>query len=176
MKDRNAEWLKIVRSEAGETQASLAEKTGLGLQTIVKLENGQRKGTPETWKKIEYILGNKTIESKYSLILKQLKESQRKGEKNSYVLYENSNAGIKILDCFYEKTEGYDSNIFKIPIPDAIALFTRLETPKKINIEDSEKSIIDRINKLPLPKTDIEILLEKYKNSDYALLKYMRLL
>ena len=48
----NAEWLKNMRLKKGLTQKELAEKIGLSVFAIQNIEQGQRKGSELTWKKI----------------------------------------------------------------------------------------------------------------------------
>ena len=52
MEKYNANWLKKMRLKKGLTQKKLAEKTGISIHTIANIEQGQRKGSPATWKKI----------------------------------------------------------------------------------------------------------------------------
>lgn len=47
-----SKWLKTMRLKKGLTQKELAEKTGISIHTIANIEQGQRKGSKETWKKI----------------------------------------------------------------------------------------------------------------------------
>jgi transcriptional regulator with XRE-family HTH domain len=49
---KNRDWLKTMRFKKRLTQKELAEKTGLSVFTIQNIEQGQRKGSPATWKKI----------------------------------------------------------------------------------------------------------------------------
>ena len=47
-----SKWLKTMRLKKGLTQKELAKKTGLSIFTIANIEQGQRKGSELTWKKI----------------------------------------------------------------------------------------------------------------------------
>lgn len=50
---KTREWLKKMRQKFGLTQAQLSEKSGVNKLTIENIEQGRRKGSEETWKKIE---------------------------------------------------------------------------------------------------------------------------
>ena len=50
---RTADWLKRMRTELHMTQKELANKAGISVPAIAKIESGERFGSPETWEKIE---------------------------------------------------------------------------------------------------------------------------
>jgi len=50
---RTATWLKQTRRKKGVTQKALAQAIGVSTSAIANIEQGQRKGSPEVWTKIE---------------------------------------------------------------------------------------------------------------------------
>ena len=55
---KTKEWLITSRKNANLTQQELADKIGVSVQTIAKIEQGQRVGAVETWEKINTLLDN----------------------------------------------------------------------------------------------------------------------
>ena len=55
---KTKEWLIEARRSAGLTQQQLANKIGVGVPTIAKIEQGQRIGSLGTWEKINSVLGD----------------------------------------------------------------------------------------------------------------------
>lgn len=76
---RTSTWLKNKRNELNMTQKELANKAGISVPAIAKIESGERFGSPETWEKIEKVIKNEGIfEPSYSYdsedIIEELKE------------------------------------------------------------------------------------------------------
>ncbi len=61
--DRDNKWVKLgqqikeIRLKRGLTQEDLAERSGLGVSHIARLEQGRRKATIDTLQKIADVLG-----------------------------------------------------------------------------------------------------------------------
>ncbi len=56
---RTSGWLKEKRKEFNLSQQELAKKSKVSIFAIQNIEQGQRKGSSETWKKLESIFNNK---------------------------------------------------------------------------------------------------------------------
>lgn len=56
---RTSEWLKEKRKEFNLSQQELAKKSKVSIFAIQNIEQGQRKGSSETWEKLESIFNNK---------------------------------------------------------------------------------------------------------------------
>ena len=56
---KTATWLKEMRKKHNITQKELANKTGLSIHSLQNIEQGQRKGSKESWEKIINFFENK---------------------------------------------------------------------------------------------------------------------
>ncbi|WP_294361012.1 helix-turn-helix transcriptional regulator [uncultured Clostridium sp.] len=54
---KNKDWLINIRKQKGMTQKELADALGISINTLAKIEQGQRSGSDSTWMKIINLFG-----------------------------------------------------------------------------------------------------------------------
>ena len=64
---RTKEWLKKQREKAKLTQKELADNTGISVNAIRNIEQGQRLGSIETWTKIERFFNAENCSFEYTM-------------------------------------------------------------------------------------------------------------
>ena len=71
---KTKEWLIEARTNAGLSQQQLADKCGLSVPTVAKIEQGQRIGSASTWEKLNKVLSNVDMSYECSSLIDEIKE------------------------------------------------------------------------------------------------------
>lgn len=112
---KTKEWLIEARQSAGLTQQQLADKIGVGVPTIAKIEQGQRIGSLATWEKINSVLGD-NISVSYDcddLIQEICEDIELYGATCKCYLYYKFEGGVVVFTD-YALEEDLDDETFNI--------------------------------------------------------------
>lgn len=96
---KDKEWLKSIRKQEKITQQQLANALELSVNTLAKIEQGQREGSEETWKKINSYFKKEIMAGKDELITRLENDIQKYGNDLGCILtYKLKNKTVYFID------------------------------------------------------------------------------
>lgn len=120
-------WLIASRQNAGLTQQQLADASGVAPSTIRNIEQGQRTGSIETWRRIKLALLDNSED-----IANIRKTIKTYGENHTcYLTYFFSDKGIIFESYYLNKLDINSDKYLKTTLKDALEIFNlQLEIKK----------------------------------------------
>lgn len=113
---KTKEWLIESRNNAGLSQQQLADKCGVSVPTIAKIEQGQRIGSAATWEKLNKVLSNVDMSYECSSLIDEIKEEilLYGSDYKCYLYYELCDGIVLFVDYALDR-DLYDSNFEPLP-------------------------------------------------------------
>ena len=122
---RTKEWLKKQREKAKLTQKELADNTGISVNAIRNIEQGQRLGSIETWTKIERFFNEENCSFEYTSLIASVKNDIEHWDetKQCFLYYVVVDNHIVINDYSLEKPSNNTERVLTGTLKQALDIF-----------------------------------------------------
>lgn len=118
---KNRDWLINIRKQKGMTQKELADALGISINTLAKIEQGQRSGSDSTWMKIINLFG-------------EYEDSMKISEENilTFFIKEKFNISQIVIESHEIMFRQYMNKNFKEIVNEFITIINSFKENKKV--------------------------------------------